>query len=210
MGVDPTTNAPGSIMVEDEATSSPVVLPDGSVVFGGVDNYNYSRWHLLHFDAHGNYLNAFPFGWDITPGVYVHGGTYSLVMKNNHAPVSAYCTFSNPVCTPLPSAQYPISQIDANLNLEWSFQNTTIDANDPFGYEWCVNGPVIDQNGTVYVTSEDGSLYSIPQGHKGIFTTPKQKRFLKEALGAAYTPLSIGLDGKVYTQNDGHLFVVGR
>jgi len=40
--------------------------------------------------------------------------------------------------------------------------------------------------------------------------TPRQKIFLKEALGAAYTPLSIGEDGKVYSQNDGHLFVVGR
>jgi hypothetical protein len=39
---------------------------------------------------------------------------------------------------------------------------------------------------------------------------PHQKIFLKEALGAAYTPLSIGGDGKVYSQNDGHLFVVGR
>ena len=37
-----------------------------------------------------------------------------------------------------------------------------------------------------------------------------QKIFLLEALGAAYTPLSIGEDGKVYSQNDGHLFVVGQ
>lgn len=44
-------------------------------MFGGVDNYNYSRGHLLHFDAHANYLNAFPFGWDITLGVYLHDGT---------------------------------------------------------------------------------------------------------------------------------------
>jgi hypothetical protein len=33
--------------------------------------------------------------------------------------------------------------------------------------------------------------------------------FLNLAIGAAYTPLSIGLDGKIYTQNDGELFVVG-
>jgi len=29
-------------------------------------------------------------------------------------------------------------------------------------------------------------------------------------VGSAYTPLSIGLDGKLYTQNNGHLFVVGN
>jgi hypothetical protein len=34
--------------------------------------------------------------------------------------------------------------------------------------------------------------------------------FLNIAIGAAYTPLSIGPDGKLYTQNDGHLFVVGN
>ena len=30
------------------------------------------------------------------------------------------------------------------------------------------------------------------------------------ALGAAYTPTSLGPDGKVYSQNAGHLFVMGR
>jgi hypothetical protein len=34
--------------------------------------------------------------------------------------------------------------------------------------------------------------------------------FLQLALGAAYTPLSIGQDGGIYTQNAGHLFVVGK
>ena len=33
--------------------------------------------------------------------------------------------------------------------------------------------------------------------------------FTNLALGAAYTPLAIGPDGKIYTQNDGHLFVIG-
>jgi hypothetical protein len=33
---------------------------------------------------------------------------------------------------------------------------------------------------------------------------------LNLAIGAAYTPLSIGSDGKIYTQNDGELFVAGE
>jgi len=33
--------------------------------------------------------------------------------------------------------------------------------------------------------------------------------FLKVAIGAAYTPLAIGPDGRIYTQNDGVLFVTG-
>ena len=43
---------------------------------------------------------------------------------------------------------YEVSQLDANLQVEWSFQNTTIDRNHPNGYEWCVNAPVIDKSGT--------------------------------------------------------------
>lgn len=210
VGVDPTTNSKGSAALTDVASSSPTVLPDGSVLFAATDNYNFGRGHLLHFDEQGEYINAYTFGWDSTPGVYVHDGTYSIVIKDNRAAISSYCNFNNPVCRPLRSAEFLISQLDANLNLEWSFQNTTIDLKHPFGYEWCVNAPVIDREGIVYVTSEDGHVYSIPQGHTGVFKTPRQKIFLKEALGAAYTPLSIGENGKLYTQNDGHLFVVGR
>jgi outer membrane protein assembly factor BamB len=70
--------------------------------------------------------------------------------------------------------------------------------------------PAVDANGNVYVTSEDGNLYVLPQGHTGVFTTPSENLFLNLAVGAAYTPLSIGPDGKLYTQNDGHLFVIGN
>lgn len=209
-GVDPTTNAKGAGIVYDGASSSPTVLPDGSVLFGVFDNYNYSRGHLLHFDAHGNYLNAYTFGWDTTPAVYTHDGTYSIVEKDNHYPVPAYCYFyNNPVCGTAAPAVYYLTQLDADLKMEWSFKNTTVDKNHPDGYEWCVNAPVIDGKGIVYASSEDGHLYSIPQGH-GVFKKPLQRIFLQEVLAAAYTPLSIGNDGKVYSENDGHLFVVGK
>jgi hypothetical protein len=209
-GVDPTTNAPGSATVSDDASSSPTILPDGSVVFGATDNYNFSRGHLFHFDAQGNYLNAFPFGWDSTPAAYAHDGTYSLVIKDNHYPGTAYCGFQNPVCTAIGPGPYYISQVDANMNIEWSFQSTTIDGDHPNGYEWCINMPAIDEVGNVYVNSEDGSIYELAQGSSGVFTSPVGKLFLDLALGAAYTPLSIGSDGQLYTQNNGHLIVVGN
>jgi hypothetical protein len=210
VGVDPTTNSFGSGVVVDSASSSPTVLPDGSVLFGAIDNYNYSRGHLLHFDSAGNYLNAYTFGWDTTPAVYEHGDTYSIVLKDNHYPLPAYCFFASPVCTALLAGPYFVSQLDAGLNVEWSFENTTVGRGHPNGYEWCVNAASIDGTGLVYAASEDGHVYSIPQGHKGVFTTARQKIFLKESLAAAYTPLSIGQDGKVYSQNDGHLFVIGK
>jgi hypothetical protein len=210
-GVDPTTNLPGSGVVYDQASSTPTVLPDGSILFGALDNYNFSRGHLFKFNSSGFFQNAYPFGWDSTPAVYPNNGTYSIVIKDNHYSTQAYCyQQGNPVCTPSPDGPYFITQLDNNLNIQWQFQSTTIDANHPNGYEWCVNAPVIDSNQVVYVNSEDGNVYSLPQGNVGVFTTPQQKIFLKEAIGAAYTPLSVGPDGKLYVQNDGHLFVVGN
>lgn len=208
VGVDPTTNAPGSGVVVDLASSTPTVLPDGSILFGTVDRYNFSRGHLFKFDSGGNFLGAYGFGWDSTPAVYEHDGTYSIVIKDNHYASSAYCRTGSPVCTPGPDGPFYITQLDADLNVEWQFQSSG-DTSHPDGYEWCVNAPAIDSNGVVYVNSEDGSVYSIPQGHTGVFSAPQQKMFLKAAIGAAYTPLSVGGDGKLYVQNDGHLFIVG-
>jgi len=209
VGVDPTTNAPGSASVIDLASSTPVVLPDG-VIFGAVDNYNFFRGHLLKFDFSGNYVGTYGFGWDSTPAIYTHDGTYSIDIKDNHYRAPAYCTGSSPVCQSTNNGPYYITQLDANLSPEWHFQSTTTDSNHPNGYEWCVNAPAVDSTGMVLVNSEDGNVYSIPQGNSGIFSTPQQKLFLKEALGAAYTPISVGPDGKLYVQNDGHLFVVGN
>ena len=101
--------------------------------------------------------------------------------------------------------------------MEWQFQNTNTLAcgrdtqgnifcvpSQPFGFEWCVNAPAVDANGTVYANSEDGNLYAIGQG--GVL---RQSAFLQLALGAGYTPVAIGPDGRIYAQNAGHLFVIG-
>jgi hypothetical protein len=210
VGVDPTTNAPGSGVMIDLASSSPTVLPDGSIVLGALDNYNFSRGHLFRFDSQGNYVGAFGFGWDSTPGIYAHENTFSLVIKDNHYPSSAYCNANSPVCTPTPPGPYYITQLDANFNVEWSFQSTTTDSENPNGFEWCINMPAIDMDGNVYVNSEDGNAYELPQGNSGVFTTPTGKIFLNSAIGAAYTPISVGPDGTIYTQNNGQLFVIGN
>jgi hypothetical protein len=205
-GVDPTTNDWGSGQVYDQASSTPSVLPDGSVLMGVITNYNSFRGHLMKFSDAGEFLGSYDFGWDSTPAVYPHDGTYSIVIKDNHYWGGLYCSFRhNPICKPLPAGPYNITQISADLKPEWSFKNTTIDNKHPHGYEWCVNAPAIDANGVVYVNSEDGHVYVVGQGGK-----LQSKLFLQLAIGAAYTPLSLGPDGKIYTQNDGELFVVGQ
>jgi len=222
-GVDPTTNAPGSGVIIDQASSSPVALPDGSVIFGVQSNYNGFRGHMFKFDSGGNFQGAYDFGWDSTPGIYAHNGTYSIVLKDNHYGSALYCQSGGPICVSVTDGPYYITQLDPNLNIQWQFQSTntqscTRNANgtlscsttNPNGFEWCINMPAVDAGGNVYVTSEDGNVYVLPQGNSGVFTSPTAHLFLNEAEGAAYTPLSIGPDGKLYTQNDGHLFVVGN
>jgi len=202
IGVDPSNNQPGSGAVHDDSTASPVVLPDGSILYGSYTGYNGVRGHLIHFSSTGTIIANYDFGWDTTPAVWEHGGTYSIVMKENF--------YASPQA-------YFITQLDSNLKKEWQFKSTNTQAcgrgpdgnvtcvdEQPNGFEWCVNAPAIDIRGTVYANSEDGNLYAIAQGG-----TIEDKIFLQLALGAGYTPISIGPDGRLYAQNAGHLFAVG-
>src|SRR5262245_26676819 len=167
LGVDPGTNEPGPGRVIDDSTSSPVVAPDGSVFYGALTVYNYLQGHLMHFDANGTFLNAFPFGWDITPGIYSRNGTYSVITKNNHYGTGSYCgveAFCPSDRTEQNSNGYPeayfVSSLAPNMTLEWSFQNSntlsctrqldgsvTCVSDHPRGFEWCVNEPAVDAQG---------------------------------------------------------------
>jgi hypothetical protein len=221
-GVDPAENRPGSGRIIEDATSSPVVAPDGSIFYGTYTRYNYAQGHLMKFSSSGQFQAGFLFGWDDTPAIYSHDGTYSVVTKNNHyGGVGSYCD-DNTLCPPVRTAadpeSYYITQLSSNLVPQWSFQNTntlsctrgsdgtiTCISDHPNGFEWCVNAPAVDSNGVVYANSEDGSLYVINQGG-GLRTN----LFENLAIGAAYTPISISPDGKIFSENFGTLFVVGR
>ena len=225
LGVDPATNRPGGGRIVDDQSSTVAVAPDGSLYFGAFTRYNYDQGHLMHFDANGNFLNAYRFGWDVTPGFYVHGGTFSVVIKDNqYGEIGSYCSDEAfcPSDRDSASPDYPeayfITQLNPNLGIEWRFQNTNTlscsrDANGnvtcvsdhPKGFEWCVNAFIVDAHGVVYANSEDGNLYAINQGG-----TLKKSLFQQLALGAAYTPTSIDNSGRIYSQNAGHLFVAGN
>ena len=224
-GVAPDTNSLPSGRILDDSSSSPVVAPDGSVIYGAYTRYNYAQGHLLRFSSTGQFLSSYIFGWDDTPAIYSHGGTYSIATKDNHyGGVGSYCN-NAAFCPPDRTASNPgypeeyfITQLSPALTVEWKYKNTntlsctrnpnnsvTCVDDHPFSFEWCVNAPAIDASGVVYANSEDGNLFAINQGG-----TLKQKIFQQLAIGAAYTPASIGGDGKLYSQNDGHLYVVGN
>jgi len=223
-GINPGSNRPGDGMIFDDTSASPVVAPDGSIFFGAATRYNYGQGHLMHFARSGDYLGAYPFGWDTTPAIYPHDGTYSVVTKENHYDLLSYC--GNPKFCPIGrTATNPgsptgffITQLSPSLQVEWQFKATNTEScqrdasgqvactsDHPEGFEWCVNMAAVDADGVVYANSEDGFLYAIRQGG-----TLKESVFQRLALGAAYTPASLGPDGRVYSQNAGHLFVMGR
>jgi len=209
-GVDPATNQMPAGRVIDQSSSSPVVTPDGGVIYASYTRYDYARGHTFRFDANGNFEAAYNFGWDSTPAIYKHDGTYSIVIKDNHYDAGNYCDpspgvpVSEIVCVNAPKGPYYITQLNPNMNIEWQFKNTSTDSTHLNGFEWRVNAPAIDVSGNVYAYSEDGNVYAIMQG--GVLLG---NVFVK-ASSEADTPLAVGPDGKIYTENGGMLFAIGR
>ena len=200
-GVDPSTNNLPAGRANDESSASPIALPDGGVLYGALTTYNGSRGHLLKFDEDGAFKASYDFGWDSTPAVFPHGGTYSIVLKDNH----------------YNDGPFYLTQLDEDLEVAWkftSFETRSCEAapggpvcvdDHPGGFEWCVNSVAVDRFGTTYANSEDGHLYAIDSGGK-----LRDRIFLDTARGAAYTPISLDDQGRLYPQNNGVLFVVGR
>ena len=171
--------------------------------FGGLPTHYHSRGHLIKFDHRGTFRGTFNFGWDSTPAIYRHDGTYSIVLKDNH----------------YRDGPFFITQLDKDLVPEWQFQNTetrrcarqpdgtiacTDDGQHADGFEWCINAPALDRDGNVMALSEDGNLYIIGQG--GVL---RSKTFLTLSVGASYTPAAIDPRGRVYAENGGDLRVLG-
>jgi hypothetical protein len=217
LGVDPATNELPAGSVTDLSTASPVVAPDGTILYGAYTRHNYARGHLFQFSATGTFLAAYGFGWDVTPAIYAHDGGYSIVIKDNHYDTGSYCNV-DAACPTAPEGPYDITQLDSQLQKEWSFTsvNTMSCSRDdqgqvscmddhPDGFEWCINAPAIDSTGRVFANGEDGVLYAIDQGG-----TSAESLFLNQSIGAAYTPLSIDAKGRIYAENFGTLFVVGE
>ena len=207
-GVDPTTGLKPSVWVWDQSSSVPVALPDGAVLYGGLTSYNGGRGHLMKVGPDGKLMGTYDFGWDVTPAVWVHGGTYSIITKDNH--------YFRP---PNLDGPYYITQLTRDLTPDWKYMSTetrscTTEADGgitcttgdhPDGFEWCINAPAVGQDGTVYGNSEDGRVYAIGQGGQLL-----DQRFLLQSLGAAYTPIVVDAKGRVYSMNGGVMTVVGQ
>ena len=207
VGIDPYTGQLPAGRVDNDSSSSPVALPHGGVLYGAFTFYNADRGHLMQFDDGGRFVASYDFGWDTTPAVISDLAGDRVVLKDNHYP-------PDPTIQPGP---YYFAELDHSLTPIWQFQNMETQSctrqpdgtiacktTNPWGFEWCVNAPVVDRVGTVYGNSEDGNLYAINGDG-----TLRDRIFLDQALGASYTPLAIDHVGRIYALNAGHLFVIG-
>jgi hypothetical protein len=209
-GVDPNTGMAPDALVDDDSSASPVALPDGGVLYGSFTGYNGYRGHLIKLDSTGHFAASFDFGWDDTPAIVLgdSDSDYRIVSKDNHYGESS---------TGVDLGPYYIDELDAQLQIKWQFLSTNTNScarasdgtvsctsDHPWGFEWCIDAPAVDKNGTVYVNSEDGTAYAISSD--GIMTSSV---FLDKAEGAAYTPVTIDHTGRVYAINNGHVQAIG-
>ncbi len=209
VGVDPSTNDKPAGRVIDSSSSSPVALPDGGVIYGSYTGYNGARGHLLKITPAGQLVAAYDFGWDTTPALYRKGDRYSVILKENNYAEDSAGTQLGP---------FYITQLGEDLRPEWQFLHTDTQScvrddtgqlvcvsDHPNGFEWCINAPAVDADGTVYALNENGRVYAIRQGG-----TMRDSFFLERTLGAAYTPLAVDAQGRIYAMNFGVLSVIGK
>ena len=154
--------------VSDVSSSSPVVLPDGGVLYGAVTSYNYARGHLFKFGSDGRALATYDFGWDI---IRLSSSTADLLDPPERQSLPGGLLLREPERLPPQAPRYDITSLDSNLLPEWRFTSTntlscqrdaggavTCVSDHPDGFEWCINQPAVDANGVAYANSEDGFL----------------------------------------------------
>ncbi|HMG21443.1 MAG TPA: hypothetical protein VK607_09010 [Kofleriaceae bacterium] len=209
LGVERVTGLAPAARVNDGATSSPVALPDGGVLYGAFTGYNATRGHLIKLDRRGGFAGAYDFGWDTTPAVVGGPLDYRIVIKDNHYGSDASGADRGP---------FYLTALDAALHVVWQFASTSTQScarqpdgstactdDHPHGFEWCVNAVAVDRDGTVFANSEDGRTYAITAAG-----ALRDSVFLDRALGAAYTPIALDRAGRVFALNAGRLWVLGE
>lgn len=219
--VDPRTAVVARI--SDDATSSPLVGPDGDVFIGVLESAqgsHNSRGWLLHFDSTlASVKTPGSFGWDNTPSIvpammiptYTGGSSYLLLTKYNNYAGTPSGDGKNRVAVLDPNAVQadPVIASVSVMQEVLTILGMTADPAAPAGgvKEWCINTAAVDPaTHSVLINSEDGYLYRWDLAAKA-FT---QRIQLNNGVAQSYTPTAIGADGAVYAVNNAALHSVGR
>ena len=219
--IDPNTTVVAR--VSDDATSSPLVGPDGDVFIGVLESTpasHNSRGWLLHFDSTlASAKTPGSFGWDNTPSIvpasmipsYTGGSSYLLLTKYNNYAGTPSGDGRNRVAVLDPNAVQadPIIASVTVMREVLKILGVTPDPAAPAGgvKEWCINTAAVDPaTRSVLINSEDGYLYRWDLSTNQ-FT---QQIRMNNGVAQSYTPTAIGADGAVYAVNNAALFSVGR
>lgn len=216
--IDPLTGAPA--WVNDNATSSPTVAPDGQVFIGVLEAnapaHNFRGW-LLQFSADlAQAGTPGSFGWDNTVSIvptsmlprYSGGSPYLLLSKSN-----SYGGVGSG------DGQHRMAILDPRQTQRDTFSTATVmrevltmlgptpDSSYPGGVkEWCVNTAVVDPlTNSVLMNSEDGMLYRWHLPSNAL----TERIALNNGYAQSYTPTALGADGRVYAVNNARLFSIG-
>jgi hypothetical protein len=218
---DPATGT--AAWISDDATSSPLVGPDGDVYIGVLESasHNFRGW-LLHFNAALSQIKTpGSFGWDNTPSIvpatmlgtkYTGSSSYLLLTKyNNYAGIGSgdgknriaildpsNLTQADPITPAVTVMKEVITQL-----------GPTPEAGGPAGAvrEWCVNTAAVDPfTKSVLINSEDGVLYRWDLSND----TFSERITLNAGVAQSYTPTAIGPDGRIYAVNNAILHSIGQ
>lgn len=219
--LDPASGLPSRL--SDDATSSPLVAPDGDVYIGVLEapdqSHKFRGW-MLHFDAAlAQTKTPGSFGWDNTPSIvpaammgatYTGPSSYLLLTKyNNYAGLgdglNRIAILDPNQTQPDPHSNPPVTVM---RELITQLGPTLDPAAPPNGRkEWCVNTAAVDPaTSSVLINSEDGILY---RWHLPSNAFTEQVR-LNPGLFQSYTPTALGPDGRIYSINNATLHSVGQ
>jgi len=205
--------------LDDDASSSPTIGPDGDVYYGVLENppaSNHYRGWLLHFNSRLSQVKIpAAFGWDDTASVVPssmvpsYGGTssYLLMTKyNDYADTGGTGLNRIAILDPGAIETDPVTRT-AVMKEVLTILGPTPDPELGGVKEWCINSAAVDPaTKSVLANSEDGKLYRWDL----TTNTFTQSVTLTAGLGEAYTPTVIGVDGTVYAINNATLFAVGQ
>ena len=221
---DPATGA--AAWISDDATSSPLVGPDGDVYIGVLESnapgHNFRGW-LLHFDATlAQARTPGSFGWDNTPSIvpkamvpqYTGSSSYLLLTKYNNYLGAGTGDGKNRVAILDPNnltQADPVTPAVTVMREVLTALGPTPEAGAPAGAvrEWCVNTAAVDPfTSSVLINSEDGVLYRwhLPSGNNA-FT---EQITLNAGVAQSYTPTVIGPDGRIYAINNAIVHSIGQ
>ena len=219
--MDPLSAMPARIV--GDATSSPMVGPDGDVYYGVLENpggSHNSRGWLLHFNASLT-QTKFPgsFGWDNTPSIVTSASVPGYTGTSAYLVASKYNNYAGAgsgdgqnrmaILDPTTSQADPISGAQVQVMTQvLTILGPSPDSQNPGGVrEWCVNTGAFDPGTrSMLINNEDGYLY---RWDLATNTLSQRIRF-NNGIGQSYTPTAVGPDGRIYAINNAVLFVVGQ